>query len=160
MHVSLAFCCAGVSVLRPPWAVRMMDPKGRAVASAGSPQGQQAAQGISVPCHSWEGGGVRPVVTLLPAQGLALGAAMSTGTRTGVGASSSSSTEGPCSLQPRGVVSPSAHPQSSCRPPVQTEVACPIAGSSKCLGPHIATKLCGAPGKSPVSPSPRVPQPC
>lgn len=56
---------------------------------------------------------MRPVVTLLPAQGLALRAATSTGTQTGVGASSGSSTEGPCSLQPKGQVSPSAHPQTS-----------------------------------------------
>lgn len=97
------------------------------------------------------------MVFLLPAQGLALGAATSIGTQTAAKASSGSSTEGPCSLQPRGHVSPSAHPKTSSRSPMQAEVSHSIAGRSGCLGPPIATRLCGAPGKLPVSPSPSPP---
>lgn len=80
-------------------AVRMMDLKGRAAASAGSPQGLQAAHGDFCPMsHVCDGGGMRLVESLLPAQGLALGAATSVGTWTRAEASSGSSTEGPCSL--------------------------------------------------------------
>lgn len=43
----------------------------------GGPRDCRQPMGISVPCHICEGRGMRPVVSLLPAQGLGLGAATS-----------------------------------------------------------------------------------